>query len=132
MIAWPLSLSSRLEAPCWIIVSSKVFANWLSCSIPCTSDTLDNGCGRTVKNSGYVTIYNITCDIFITSVDVEGGMWRPKSFLQHGTSRNLFCIMSADIHPKKGRKSWKSGEHLKVVLGVKTCVEVGASAMSCW
>jgi hypothetical protein len=38
---------------------------------------------------------------------------------------NVFCMMSADIHPKKGRKSLKSGERLTVVLGIIACAEVG-------
>jgi hypothetical protein len=41
-------------------------------------------------------------------------------------------MMSADIHPKKGRKSLKSEERLTMVLGIMACAEVGASAISCW
>jgi hypothetical protein len=35
---------------------------------------------------------------------------------------NIFCIVSAEIHPKKGHKSWKSGERLIVTLGMIICV----------
>jgi hypothetical protein len=38
---------------------------------------------------------------------------------------NVFWIMLAEIHPKKGCKRWKSGERLTVVLGVTTCVDGG-------
>jgi hypothetical protein len=41
MIAWPLSLSKRLGAPPWIMVSSRVITNWLSCLILCPFVTLD-------------------------------------------------------------------------------------------
>jgi hypothetical protein len=36
---------------------------------------------------------------------------------------NVVCIMSAVVHPKKGHKSWKSGERLTAVLGMIACVD---------
>jgi hypothetical protein len=40
---------------------------------------------------------------------------------------NVFCMMSADIHPKKWCSCWKSGVCLTMVFGIIVGKDVGAS-----